>query len=173
MTKREVSIFLSACAFIFTLSGCTTTPRPTIVKEIPKECIISKNDTVKTYIEPATGVVIEDSEKERITYLINENIYKMKLSNNNDNGTDYEVHVLLTRYDKGNAFARAMLIGLGQMHITGDIKLVNGTDNKTLGEFTSNKDLILGGLAGAVATIDKIEKEFAAEIAATVTGKLK
>ncbi len=35
-----------------------------------------------------------------------------------------EVELLLTRYDKGNAFARAMLAGLGQIHIDGKVKLL-------------------------------------------------
>lgn len=170
MKKREVAIFLSSFTFVF---GCAMTPKPTIVQEIPDIYIVGKNDSVKIYIEPFDGVIIEDSERERILKLIDENINNMKLSNIKDNKAQYELHVLLTKYDKGNAFARAMLIGLGQMHISGNVKLVSEIDKKTLGEFTSSKNLIMGGLAGAVATIDKIEREFANEVAATVTGNLK
>jgi hypothetical protein len=73
--------------------------------------------------------------------------------------------ITVTRYDEGNAFARFMLAGLGQIYIEGDVELRNASAR----EVQSSKDFAFGGLYGGMTTIREVEKGFARSVAAMVT----
>ena len=45
---------------------------------------------------------------------------------------NYNIDVTTTRYDKGTAFARAMLIGLGQIHIDATVRLFTAEEREKL-----------------------------------------
>jgi hypothetical protein len=67
----------------------------------------------------------------------------------------YKITVVITEYDKGNAFARFMLIGLGQMDLHGSVT-VSETGNAVVvrdGEF--KKNYCVGGIMGGSATMRK------------------
>lgn len=73
-----------------------------------------------------------------------------------------------TRYDSGSAFARFMLMGLGQIKIDADVSIVNSTSNQVVGEYDVSKDFAFGGIYGGVTRIEDVEKGFAKSVAEIV-----
>jgi len=74
----------------------------------------------------------------------------------NDNTRDaYKVEVTITKYDKGNAFARFMLIGLGQMYLYGTVEITQGNPPVVIREGEFKKNYCVGGLVGGTASMQK------------------
>jgi Domain of unknown function (DUF4410) len=69
--------------------------------------------------------------------------------------------VVITNYDEGNAFARFMLAGLGQMHIDGEVMLSDFSSKVMLAKYEVSKTFAWGGVYGASKGITDIEKPFA------------
>lgn len=74
-------------------------------------------------------------------------------------GTDipdaYKIDVTITKYDKGSAFARFMLIGLGQMYLCGTIEIKQGEPPVVIRAGGFQKNYCVGGIAGGMATMQK------------------
>lgn len=83
---------------------------------------------------------------------------------------DLGVTVTITRYQKGNAFARAMMAGLGQVHLDGHVVLARTSDGTTLSDFTMSKTFAWGGIYGASTSMEDIEHTFAEGVAEALTG---
>jgi hypothetical protein len=81
------------------------------------------------------------------------------------------VRMAFTRYDEGNAFARFMLAGLGQIHIDADVALAGGDGSVLLGRYTVTKTFAWGGIYGGVTSIKDVEAGFADAVADVVLGK--
>ena len=93
------------------------------------------------------------------------------LNSSNDRANKIRIEVVLKRYEKGNAFARAMLAGLGQIHIEGTVKVINCENENKICEFELDKTFAWGGIYGASTSMEDIERTFADGIAETVTGQ--
>jgi hypothetical protein len=78
-----------------------------------------------------------------------------------------KMHLHFTRFDRGNAFARAMLIGLGQIRIEATVTFVDAS-GRSVAEFKVAKDFALGGIAGATTTVENVEQGFAKSVAQIV-----
>jgi len=76
--------------------------------------------------------------------------------------------ITITRYDRGNAFARQMLAGLGSMHIDANVGLSDYETKQTLGTFECKKTFAWGGMYGGSTTIENIEEGFAKAVAASI-----
>ena len=92
-----------------------------------------------------------------LTYLQTDIQQKLRevLSGNPDVPDAYRIDVTITRYDKGNAFARFMLIGLGQMYLYGTVEISQGEPPVVLWQGDFKKNYCLGGIAGGMATMQK------------------
>ena len=82
-----------------------------------------------------------------------------------------QVTVELTRYDKGSAFARAMLAGLGQIHIDARVTVRDPGTSASLGEYDVTKTFAWGGIYGATTTIEDVEAGFAEAVATLILGR--
>lgn len=154
------------------LSGCASTA-PTARFDNGKALVspIKAKDKVTAKVEAMPGVEILEVEKSRLSQRIEERINAKKILNASDASQGYVVEVKLSRYEKGNAFARAMLIGLGQIHIDARVRLLNQADNSVAGEFDIKKTFAWGGAYGAATSMEDIERTFADGIAAALTGQ--
>lgn len=175
MKKSTVTTIVCAISMFgaFVFSGCATTPpRATFVQEISPGSLLRASDTISTRVEAASDVNITDIEKTRIARGLEEKVAAKKTLNPmTREKINYEIEVTLTRYEKGSAFARAMLAGLGQIHIDGKVNLLEMPSKKKVGEFTIRKTFAWGGGYGASTSIEDIEKIFEDGIAAAVTGQ--
>jgi hypothetical protein len=81
-----------------------------------------------------------------------------------------KMQIHFTRFDRGSAFARAMLIGLGQIRIEATVSLADAS-GKEVAEYKVAKDFALGGIAGATTSVDDVEEGFAKSVAQVVNNK--
>jgi hypothetical protein len=155
------------------LTGCASTvPQAEFSHQIVAGARVDSSDTVKVNVDAADGLTVLPDEKERIAKKVAMKIDSRKAANPGSGPARlYEVDLHLTRYDKGNAFARAMLAGLGQMHIEGVISVFQMPEHTPVGEFTLKKTFAWGGIYGAATSIEDIEDTFADGVAAAVTGQ--
>jgi hypothetical protein len=82
----------------------------------------------------------------------------------------YKMQIHFTKFDRGSAFARAMLIGLGQIKIEATVNLVD-TTGATVASYNVSKDFALGGIVGATTSVADVEDGFAKSVAEIVKAK--
>src|SRR5262249_40853971 len=116
------------------------------------------------------GVQASDSELERIAGRIVEAVRKkrpdrfteLRVASAADAAAPtIGVAVQLTRYDKGSAFARFMLAGLGQIHVDAKVTLRDQARDAVLGEYEVTKTFAWGGFYGGSTSIEDVEVGFA------------
>ena len=174
MKRMRTAVNFAICAAVIILTtGCATTvPKADFAQRITPESQIAAKDEAKVKIDAGTGVTLLESEKMRLAEKIGQKIDGRKITNKRDGSTKiYEVDLLLTRYDKGSAFARAMMAGLGQIHIDGDITVLEMPGRTTVGKFAISKTFAWGGIYGGTTTMEDIETTFADGVAAALTGQ--
>jgi hypothetical protein len=170
VTPMQKSMFLTL-GLALLLTGCaSTSPKATFRESLPRELHIDANDTAGVKVEASDGIIVERYEKQRLGRLIQEKIDIEKLRNANpENEREFELEVLMTRYEKGNAFARAMLAGIGRIHIDATVTVFALPQRKKVGEFDIKKTFAWGGVYGAVTSIEDVEQGFADGVAEAVT----
>lgn len=153
------------------LSGCaTTSPKAAFREMLPKEQRLDANDTANVKVEAGEGVVIDEYEKQRLARNILGKIDMQKLQNPDSSGKrEYEIAILVTRYEKGNAFARFMLAGLGQIHIDAKASIFLLPERTKVSEFDIDKTFAWGGIYGGITSIEDVEHGFAEGVAKAVT----
>lgn len=164
---------LVAAAVIGLMAGCASTaPKPTYSHSIVANSHVGMLDHADVKVDAAKDVQILPLDEERLTQKVTSKIELRRVSNSGGSSARaYEVDLHLTRYDKGNAFARAMLVGLGQIHIEGTISMFQMPERALVGEFDLKKTFAWGGIYGAATSMDDIENTFADAVAAAVTGQ--
>jgi hypothetical protein len=78
-----------------------------------------------------------------------------------------KMKIHFTRFDRGNAFARAMLAGLGQIKINATVSLWDN-NQKQVAQYDVSKDFAFGGVVGATTTVEDVEEGFAKSVAEIV-----
>jgi hypothetical protein len=81
------------------------------------------------------------------------------------------VSIEFTRYDEGNAFARLMLAGLGQIHIDAEVTLEDCARQVVVSKFEVTKTFSWGGIYGGTTCITDVEAGFAEAVAKVVLGQ--
>ena len=172
-TKCKATLALLLLTGATMLAGCAGTPPKAEFVQKPKESFkVTSGDKTVVNLTPASGVEMAKYEKDRLSQVIEGEIDKMKsLNAGAASERDYDVEVLITRYEKGNAFARAMLMGLGQIHIDGDVTVYALPDKTKVSEFTVKKTFAWGGIYGGTTRIEDVEPAFADGIAMALTGR--
>ena len=159
------------------LSACAenaSTPVP--VAALPPEQKSSLKITEITD-EAAPGVAVASFDLERLLVRIKtevaathpEVLAKTALESDPP-GT--KIKVVVTEYDEGSRFARAMLIGLGQIHLEGNVVFVDGASGQEIARYKVSKDFAFGGLYGGITGMEDVEKGFAKSVAQILTDKL-
>jgi hypothetical protein len=67
------------------------------------------------------------------------------------------IRLVFTQYDKGNAFARAMLIGLGQIKIDPGAYFVDDATDQPPGKHQVSKQFAVGGIYGGSTSLEDVE----------------
>jgi hypothetical protein len=133
---------------------------------------ITVADTVQVVVNAPDSVKALPSDKERLAEKIQSRITTHKSAVASTGAPrPYSVELVLTRYEKGSAFARAMLAGLGQIHIDGKVTVFAMPEHQSLVSFDLAKTFAWGGIYGASTSIDTIEDTFSEGVAAQVTGQ--
>lgn len=163
----ELGILVVASGLL--LASCAM-PYVTFIETLPKGQYLDANDNAAVKIKADTGVIVEENEKQRFAQTIREEIDAQKLHNvDSVDKREFELEILVKHYEKGNAFARFILDGLGQMHIEAKVSMFILPERKKFTEFYLNKTFARGGIAGGAASIKQVEQAFAIELAWIVT----
>ncbi|WP_232280964.1 DUF4410 domain-containing protein [Novosphingobium nitrogenifigens] len=85
----------------------------------------------------------------------------------NATALSYKMVVKLTRFKQGSAAARMIMIGLGQIHIDGEVTLTDG-DGKVAGQYKITKTMAAGGLVGGMTSTSDVENGFAKSVVAAI-----
>jgi len=122
-------------------------------------------------VETDPGVWASDSDCDDIRSRI-ESLLSAQRHTPGANATTpaYRMRVNLSRFKKGSAGARMMLIGLGQIHIEGQVTLIDAS-GAIAGQYKITKALVAGGIVGAVITPSDVENGFAKSVVAAITPK--
>jgi hypothetical protein len=85
-------------------------------------------------------------------------------------GKASQMKIHFTQFDRGNAFARAMLAGLGQIRIEATVYIIDPSGQQ-VGQYEVSKDFSFGGIYGAATTVEDVEDGFAKSVAEIVKTK--
>ncbi len=132
-------------------------------------------------LQPAADVKLtpsdSDSDSDRMRHLIEENIKTHEpnrfasINAPAPAGKTLQATVELKRYDEGNAFARFMLIGLGQIHIDADVILSDFVSKDKLAQYEVTKTFAWGGIYGGATGIKDVEAGFCQAVSDSILGK--
>ena len=111
-----------------------------------------------------------DNDRQRLAEKIEKSI-RDTAGPSQGKGASYQAEVAINRYEKGNAFARAMLAGLGQIHINGTVTVRKLPGGAKVSQFSMNKTFAWGGIYGGTTDMDTIEDTYAKAVANAVCGK--
>ncbi|MFO1433365.1 MAG: DUF4410 domain-containing protein [Candidatus Competibacteraceae bacterium] len=180
MKSYQSSKFLLAILLLILgsmLSGCATSRGSYNQVSPPKDTTqLNKFTDLMVKVDSRPGVALTASDQSRISNLIVNDIKKeypdrFKSINPDKPGAN-TLYALVTikNYDQGNAFARMMLAGLGQMHIDADVSLSDWGNKANIAQYAVNKTFAWGGIYGGTAHITDIEDGFAQAVAASIVG---
>lgn len=171
MNYFSISAKLAACLIIFFIAGCASTvPKANFIEPLEEEERLTADDRVRAIVLSDPGLDMLEVERERIAQRTEERIFARNGDLLTGEPRDLEIEINITRYDKGNAFARAMLAGLGSMHLHGTVRLIELPERVEVSVFEMQKTFAWGGIYGASTSMEDIEYTFCEAIAATVTG---
>ncbi len=160
------------------LAGCAgTAGRHRVLVPTPASVSIGQYSNLILDTHSTNGEVMTDNDYQRIKALIIKKIKEKEYDRfeqiNSKNNIPHSLHASLdfVRYDKGNAFARAMLIGLGQIHIDATLELRDNDTQEVLGKFEIKKTFAWGGLYGGFTGIEGAENGFAAAVVEVLFGE--
>ncbi|MBX9607603.1 MAG: DUF4410 domain-containing protein [Gammaproteobacteria bacterium] len=154
------------------LTGCAgTAPKATFIAPPVKDTRVRNGDTVKVAVVAGAGVEMLESERLHLGEVISQKLGQFQAMNP-ATGTPvaYDLEVTVSRFEKGNAFARAMLAGLGQIHIDARVRLLSAADQSQVSAFDLKKTFAWGGMYGATTGIEDVEPAFAEGVASALTG---
>ncbi len=175
IVKKSLAVVLSFVS-LAVLSGCAgTTPTVQFKKPISDTYRLCSTDETTVKLIVTEGLVFNEVSRQRLESRLQQTINEKKKTAQCKT-TDKRVFVLnskITNYDEGNAFARAMLAGLGQIHIDGDFALnLLSSGSETVADFTLQKTFAWGGIYGASTRIEDVEPAFAEGVAEAIVAQV-
>jgi len=174
MKKVVLGLFLLLLA-----TGCASTRGSVQMASPANEVQLARYSEIAVNVSCMSGVSLSSGDVERIDALILKHIPsecsgQFKAVNPANPGpSTLKADVLITKYDEGNAFARAMLAGLGQMHIDATVTLTDYTFGDQIAKSDVSKTFAWGGMYGGFTQIKDIEDGFATAVASSFSGKKK
>lgn len=123
------------------------------------------------------SVQLTPTDKDRISRLIVDTIRKKdparfkEINLPNTSPQTLRATVVVLTYEKGNAFARFMSAGLGQIRIESQVVLQDHGTGDALGRYEVTKTFAWGGIYGASTSIEDVEEGFAGAVADLLLGR--
>lgn len=176
---RSIPVLMAVIAVALFVAGCAGT-----AGSIKPLSATPTSDGLARYAKMSVATSANDDaskmspfDQQRIAALVAAKVKEQAPNRFNDvaaasTGPDtLHVAIAFTRYDEGNAFARFMLIGLGQIHIDAEVTLEDRTLHTVIGKFEVTKTFAWGGLYGGLTDIHDVEEGFAEAVAKGVLGE--
>jgi hypothetical protein len=172
--KMSFAVLLTVVSFAG-LSGCAgSAPTAEFKKPISDIHRLCLSDEATVKLVAADGVVLNDVNRQRLESRLLQTINEKKktVQCKTADKRAFVLNSKITNYDEGNAFARFMLAGLGQIHIDGDFVLnLLPSGNESVAEFTVQKTFACGGAYGGSTRIEDVEPAFAEAVADAIVAQ--
>lgn len=151
------------------LAGCAgSVALPTVVTALPADQRASLHLAGVT-TEAAMGVVVPAIDTNRITQYVIASIQEAAPGLIDPAAPQKKaMRIVITRYDEGNAGARFLLAGLGQIRLDGDVIISDAATGQKVAEYKVSKQFSFGGLYGGLTSMQDVEQGFAKSVAALV-----
>lgn len=171
-TFKSILFQASALAILLLTSCAGTAPSAKFTQRLSADSILTAKDAVDVKVKAASGVTLAPHKIQRVEHLLTKKVSEKKHKNaTNREPKSFDTVVTLTQYDEGNAFARAMLAGLGQMKIKSRVALYERSPRRKVGEFDLDKTFAWGGLYGGMTSMEDVEDGFTDGVANALTAK--
>ena len=174
--KRLISLLLPVA--LLCLGGCASTQGSARLLHSPgADSLRSRFSNLVVDVQSKSAPTLNPYDRERIANLIVKSIQAeapnlfATINQPNPGPGTLQASVMITRYDEGSAFARAMLIGLGQMHIDAEVNLNDWATKGVVAQYEVTKTFAWGGLYGGFTGIKDVEEGFSKAVAASIIGK--
>ncbi len=175
---REIRLFLVFAGLLVLSTGCATSQGSyRLTSQPPGESTLAKYSDLCVEVSCSKETSLSSTDMDRIKSLILKNVpaectNKFRCVEQPVDGSNTILaKVNITKYDEGNAMARFMLAGLGQMHIDADVILADYTTHDELFRTDVKKTFAWGGLYGGSTQVTDIEEGFAKSVAASFIPK--
>ncbi|MEP2830610.1 DUF4410 domain-containing protein [Parvibaculum sp.] len=158
MRSIGVAMLIGVAAILAGCADSVSKPVP-VMALAPEQQSALRIAEVKA--EAAPGVDISQYDLDRIAQKLKSELElrAAEMMAGDEDLSSTTMKVVFTEYDAGNAFARAMLAGLGQIEIDADVFLID-KDGKTVAQYEVSKDFAFGGIYGASTNIQDVEVGF-------------
>jgi len=170
MIRKIITLCLLAA--MATITGCAgSAPSANFKRVIVENMRLCKLDEAKVRLTKADGVEIDNITLQRLENGLQNALDKTRTNAKcaTDVKRTFTLDGKIIRYESGNAFARAMLAGLGQIHIDGEFVLYHDLlPSEPVAEFTLEKTFAWGGIYGASTRIEDVEPAFCEGVAKTI-----
>ncbi|HEV2562620.1 MAG TPA: DUF4410 domain-containing protein [Rhizomicrobium sp.] len=164
------SHLICAAILAVSLGGCAgSIATPDTIQALPPEQI-SALHLSDVSADAADGVQMSDADLGLISQKVKGYIQANSPGVITDSQSAMTMKLHFTQFDRGNAFARFMLIGLGQIKIDAKVD-IDDPSGKAIGEYDVSKDFSLGGVVGGTTTVEDVEDGFAKSVAEIVKTK--
>jgi hypothetical protein len=164
--KMKITSFVALAMLCIGLSACgSSVARPDVVTalENPNQKLAVVDVTCTAGPDAKIDAATLDRMKTGVLFELEKAKPASLLAKANPDARPVNLSINFTAYDEGNAAARLMLMGLGQMHIDGDITIIDAS-GKTIGVYKISKQFALGGLVGATTSIKDVEGGFESSV---------
>ena len=175
INRTKIGLLVLAVIIVMPIVGCASTKGSySPITSVTEGADLAKYSDVVIEVKNNPDVSLTTTDDNRIKTLIVANLrteYPNKFREINPakpNSQTLQAIVNITKYDKGNSFARLMLAGLGSMQIKADIILNDLANRQCLGKSECKKTFAWGGLYGGSTKIEDIEEGFAKAAAASI-----
>jgi hypothetical protein len=176
-TPKASAVFVIAVGLLMTGCGAGS---PGSIRLMSVETELNRKEALSNLIletKANPDVTIQSVDSQRIVEKVLSRIKEKaparfgQINPPTPKGDTLRAVINFTRYDEGNAFARFMLAGLGQIHIDADVTLKEDPGQSVLGKYEVTKTFAWGGLYGMGTKITDVEEGFAESVAAVILGE--
>ena len=175
MNIRYFFIITLTCNFLL---GCASSDGShELLSPIFNSKQISKYSDLKISVDSKADAHLSQSDKDRLTHQIIKDIKGdaplrfQSINQASQNSNTLLASVEIKRYDEGNAFARFIFYGLGQIHIDADIMLSDLATKEKLAQYEVTKTFAWHGFYGGLTDIKDVEVGFCKGVSDSITGK--
>jgi hypothetical protein len=169
LTALRATVKFACLTTFLGLAACAgDASAPLVMQPLPPEQKMNMR-VADVSAEPAQGVAMTPGDLDRIVQRVKAEMaakYPLALQRPDaqDPAPSTKMKMVFTRYDEGNAFARFMLAGLGQIYIDADVIFVDASNGQALANYKVSKQFAFGGLVGGTTRIEDVEKGFAKSV---------
>lgn len=138
---------------------------------------ISKYSDLQISVDSKADAHLSQSDKDSLTYQIIKDIKVdaplrfQAINQASQSSSTLLASVEIKRYDEGNAFARFIFYGLGQIHIDADVMLSDLATKEKLAQYEVKKTFAWHGFYGGLTDIKDVEIGFCKGVSDSITGK--